>query len=404
MRRFAVLPSLALALVVAVPSCQGAADLPCAPPSATESWPVDPSALSPAPWPSDRAFSPTPHTSFPSVPNEGDGILSPLRLVSIVSAGDPLHDSLFAFGDALVQSAWLASFAQEYGVATTGSSVHADGPALTGNVSVDDMTSYVQALDPSPQGGSVYLLYLPPGVNAIEDGAVNCGCNQVGGAHTTLDSQHDALAWVQRCSLSDNDSVTRIASHELAESITDTGVGYRITPTSPPWASPVWDDAQPGIIEIGDLCSGTFITEGSWTYQRIWSNRAAATGGDPCMPPSPAPYFDTSTDTSWAQVQPGATATVQLTAWSTGAREDWYVYPLVSYPPTDDFTVAITTARQQTLDGVVYNAVNDGDNATLAVTASSTAQSGSYAVVHVYSRSADRIDGTHFWPVGVYVP
>jgi hypothetical protein len=403
MKRFAAIAALAFLLVVAAPSCHGG-DLPCAPASATESWPVDPTALTPAPWPADRTFASTQHTAFPLVPNGGDGSLSSLRLVSIVTAGDPLHDSLFAFGDALVQSAWLASFAPEYGVAPTGTSVHLDGPQLTGNVGVGDMKSYVQALDPSPQGATVYLLYLPPGVNAVEGANVNCGCNALGGAHTQLDSAQDALAWVQRCSLSDDDSVTRIASHEVAESLTDTGVGFRIAQPKPPWGGPAWNSAQPGLIEIGDLCSGTFITEGAWTYQRIWSNEAAAAGGDPCKPPSPAPYFDTSTDSSWLQVQPGGTATAQLTAWSTGLRDDWYVYALVSYPPTSDFTATITTAKQQTLDAVVYDSVNDGDTAKLTVTASSSAQSGSYAVVRVYSRSADHVDGTHFWPVGVYVP
>jgi hypothetical protein len=404
MRRAAAAVGLGLVVAAAAASCHGSVDLPCAQPPQTESWPIDPSALTPKPWPADRSFVQAPHAPFPVIPDGKDGPLSPLRLVTVVTTDDPLHDALFAFGDALVQSAWLASFAPEYGAEATGTSVHLDGPPLTGNVSVDDMRAYVQALDPSPAGQSIYVLYLPPGVNAVTGDAVNCGCNALGGAHGVLDSQRDSLAWVQRCSASDNSSATRIASHEVAEALTDTGDGYHIVQPSPPWSDSPWASAQAGTVENGDLCSGTFLTEGAWTYQRIWSNRAAAAGGDPCVPPSPAPYFDTSASTGWVEVAPGADATVQLTAWSTAARADWYVYPLIAYPPSGDFSATIATERQQTLDGVVYSAVNDGDTATLTVTASSDAPSGSYAVVRVYSRSADHVDGTHFWPVGVHVP
>jgi len=326
--------------------------------------------------------------------------------VSIVTEGDPLRDALFAFGDALVKSAWLASFASEYGLAPTGTSLHVDGPALNGNVTVDDMRLYVLDNAPSarPDGHTLYMLYLPPGAMLQMGQTLNCGCNAQGGAHTSLQGARDALAYVQRCSASDDDAVTRTASHEVAEAMTDTGKGYRIDQPSPAWSGSVWASEQPGAVEIGDLCSGTFVTEGQWTYQRIWSNVAAAAGGDPCVPALPTPWFDTSVDEDWVTVAAGATVSVPFKAWSTGPRDDWYVYPIIAYPPSSAFTVRLETAEQQPLDGVVYSAVNDGAEGTLTVSVAPGTPSGSYAVARIVSRSADRIDGTHFWPVGFRVP
>jgi hypothetical protein len=398
---------LCVILAAAFPACDVIApNESCAPAPATESWPIDPAALTPRPWPDAGPFSPAPHAPFPSIVDTGGGQLASLRLVSIVTAGDPLHDAIFAFGDALVQSQWLNDVAQAYGLAPAGTSVHVDGPSLDGDLTVDDMKSYVrqaagsQFADPR----AVYLLYLPPGATVVAGEGANCGCYALGGAHTALDEQGNALAYVQRCSLSDNDAVTRLASHEVAEAMTDTGNGFRLDQPSPPWSGTPWASLQSGGMEVGDLCSGTFVTEGSWTYQRVWSNSAATAGGDPCVPPLSTPYFSTSAAPDWVPVAAGATVGIAVTGWSTGPREDWYVYPLLSYPPSGAFSAQITTASQQTLEGVVYTSVNNGGTATLSVTVAPGTPSGTWSVVRLVSRSADEVDGTHFWPVGVYVP
>jgi hypothetical protein len=401
-----LLPWLIVAATLLACNVVAPGDPSCAPAPATESWPIDPSALTPHPWPDAGPFSPAPHPPFPAVVYAGASQLTPLRLVSIVTAGDPLHDALLAFGDALVRSQWLGSLAEDYGLATTGTSVHVDGPSLAGNVSVDDMKSYVQQAAGRELTGppAVVLLFLPSGATIVQGGLANCGCYAVGGAHTSLDDRGNALAYVQRCSLSDNDSVTRLASHEVAEAVTDTGKGFRLSQPSPPWTGTPWASVQSGGVEVGDLCSSTFVTEGSWTYQRIWSNRAAGAGGDPCIPPLSTPYFSTSATAQWVPVAAGATATVPVTGWSTGPRDDWYVYPLLSYPPPGAISARITAATQQTLGGVVYTSINNAGTVTLSVTVAPGTPSGTWSVVRVVSRSADQVDGTHFWPVGVYVP
>jgi hypothetical protein len=399
-------PLLAL-VVVAAASCHGSAssDLPCVQYAGSSySWPVDPTALTPAAWPAGQTFTQAPHAPFPAVPGLSSSVMPSLRLVSVVTEGDPLRDGIYAFGDALVASDWLKSFGAEYATATSGTHVHLDGPAVGDTMAVSDMITYVQALEPTPPSQTIYVVYLPPGTNIVLGKEQNCGCNSIGGAHTILDAAGDALAYVQRCNTSDNDSVTRIASHEVAESLTDSAQhGYYMPQGNPPWTASVWASFQGGGVEIGDLCASTFVTEGQWTYQRIWSNAAAAAGGDPCVPALPVPFFDTSTDSDWVQIAPGATVTVPVTGWSTGARPDWYVYPLVN-DASSPFTATLTTDTQQPLDGVVYDAINDGRAGTLTITADPSAQSGDHVVVRIVSRSADRTDGAHYWPVGVYVP
>jgi len=56
--------------------------------------------------------------------------------------------------------------------------------------------------------------------------------------------------------------------------------------TKQPWTQSPWVAALYG--EVGDLCVSTQINEGSFTYQRIWSNSAAAKELDPCVPAVPA--------------------------------------------------------------------------------------------------------------------
>jgi hypothetical protein len=386
-------------------ACHGsdAAGASCAPVSSGESWPIDPTALTPQPWPAGKAFMPTNHGPLPLVANAGNGQLNPLRLVTVVTQGDPLHDALHAFGDALATSQWLATVGKDYGMAPTATSLHLDGPAMTGTVSPSDMASYVGNLAGSipADGRTLFLLYLPPGVNEVENGEINCNCSALGGAHGRYDASGDGLAWVQRCTSTDDDFMTRVASHEVAEAMTDTGKGYRLQQPSPPWSGTPWASLQQGDIEIGDLCTSTYVTEGEWTYQRIWSNSAAQAGGDPCVPALKTPYFDTSSGVDWTEIAPGETKQVPFNGWSTGPRPDWYVYASVA---SSAFTATVTTSRQQTLDGVTYSAINDGDTGTLTVTASTSLHSGDYAIVRLASRSADRVDGVHYWPVGFHVP
>jgi hypothetical protein len=336
-------------------------------------------------------------------------VMPSLRLVTVVAAGDPLADAFYSFGDALVESQWFAAAIGDYGVQPNAIHLHASGPALRNDVDKNAMRAYVRAAvsgtnaAPIPDGPTLYLLYLPPGIRAIDGNTINCNCSSEGGAHFAFDDAGNALGWVQRCTETQNDFLTRVASHEVLEAVTDPvpGSGFVVETPSPAWNGSPWAHMQSGDVEVGDLCVGTRVTESEWTYQRIWSTTAAAAGGDPCVPALTVPYFSTSPAADWTQVVAGTTVKIALTGWSTAPRNDWYVYAI---SPGDGIDISVASPRQTTLNGAVYNAINNGEPATLTVTVSK-ARAGTWAVIRLINRSTEEGgDIDHVWPVGIFVP
>jgi hypothetical protein len=332
----------------------------------------------------------------------GGPTLGTLRLVTVIAAGDPLRDKLMAFSDTLVTSHWLATVGADYGISPAGTSQHVDGPALTGNVTLDGMRDYVrravagagEQLGPA-DSPCLYLLYLPPGVQLTTSDGINCACDQLSGAHDTLDG-HNALAFVQRCSNTYEDENSVTASHEIIEAATDPvpGTGILLASGAP--------ESFLGGGEVGDLCAGTQVEEGGWIYQRIWSNTAAQAGGDPCVPAAPAPYFSVSAAQPWVSAAPGQTVQIPLTAWSTAPRPDWYLVPFLGSGVPDGTRATVTTASSQTIDGTAFYSINNGQTATLSVTLPAKGMDSSQpVVVGVLSVSADPREDQHQSVIGI---
>ena len=59
-------------------------------------------------------FIPAADGTFPQVSDFGGKVLSPLRVVTITTGGDPMASDLAKFGSAAVQSQWWQSIAAEY--------------------------------------------------------------------------------------------------------------------------------------------------------------------------------------------------------------------------------------------------------------------------------------------------
>jgi hypothetical protein len=109
-----------------------------------------------------------------------------------------------------------------------------------------------------------------------------------------------AYAVIPRCSSFDGftgiDAVTAATSHELLEGTTDPyGTAFATTDL----AHSYWAEAVGGGGEIGDMCAQTlesfthFPELPAYLVQRCWSNKAALTGGDPCVPlPAGDVYFN----------------------------------------------------------------------------------------------------------------
>ena len=359
-------------------------------------------------------FQPADHVPYSPLPS-GDGVLlDPVTIVSILTDGDPLGASLTSFADRLPKSAWWTTMATTYALGTP-TIVDATGPTIpTATISDVGMHTYVRNLVtagtiPSPDGNTIYLLYLPPGVTYTSSEGLNAGCAYLAGAHNKYDSMHDAFAFSQRCPGGNLDDVTTTASHEIMESITDPtfhGWAYPPLPT-PPWTGDVWSALLGGSlpVEVGDLCDGTQYAEHGFTYTRIWSNDAAAIG-DPCVPAIADAYYDVSPEFAWAQVTPGGTVDVALTAWSTGPISDWRIDANEAGASTaKEITATITAPRMGKDFSTPFPIVNNGEVATLHFTAPATAVSGDWAAFVLYTRTLTaHQDSFHERPIGVYVP
>jgi hypothetical protein len=354
------------------------------------------------------------HRPFPQVRTLDGAVLAPLRLITIVPGNDSADLSAFvAFSEAVGGSSWWRAIAHEYHLGSAVSAAGVIGPAITADVTDHDVFTYITGVvsgEPSldRDGHTLYLLYLPPDVHVVRDGTPNTGCTLFGAYHARYGILGDNLAVVQRC-FTDNpvENMTVAASHEIAEAATDPdGHGYRLpaVATSKPWTESIWNAFDLiGGAEVGDLCEGAYWVDNSGgapeVYQRIWSNHAAAGGGDPCVPALGEPYYSTAIEQDWYPVQPGATISIPVTGWATGDIASW---PLVvrAQGTVDGFTATLASPQ-----------LGPAQVDEIQASAPATAVSGDYAVLSVVSQrpppsfdGRQLTDGAHRNLVGVYVP
>lgn len=326
-----------------------------------------------------------------------------MRLVTIVSESDSADsaDTLFGFSKQLGRSAWWHRIAPEYGLTIMTSVAEITGPRLEQDVTDHDVFEYITAAvdangGPSKDGNTLYVLYLPHGVTLIADGVPNTDCNNLGGYHARYGSRGDNLAVIQRC-LADLRDATVAASHEVIEAATDPDYsGYTLPSIGrEPWTDDIWNAYRStGRAEVADLCEGTYYVEGEWLFQRVWSNAAAASGGDPCIPELHEPFYDTTFERDWYPIRAGESVTIPFEGWATEAVPDWglrvHVHPEVAYKAAPSAPT-----------------LNSGERASIVVTAPPDAKSGSFAILDVESTRPEGsalTDGEHINFVGVYVP
>jgi len=255
----------------------------------------------------------------PQVADAGGPVMASPKVVPIFYAVDDpttvasVEDFLSKLNGSMYWNAW----APEYGVGNI--------TALTPIMLTDPLTAYwddsqiqafltnaLQTNDPTfpaPDGNTIYAFFFPANVTItttgvpLGDGGTDAGvpdpnaesCTAFGGYHdniTLSNNMNVAYAVVPRCPSFGNlmgiDAITGPASHELAEASSDP------FPSSNPAYSTVdaphsyWSRLLGGG-EVGDMCaqldsSFTKFPSLAYTVQRIWSNKAAVAGTDPCVP------------------------------------------------------------------------------------------------------------------------
>jgi hypothetical protein len=377
-------------------------------------------------------FLAAPHLPWPTILDHGGHILDPLRVVTVVAADEPYAPDLQAFGDSIAASSWFAAFASEYGITGTPTHILVKGAHVASGTSFTQvqMNQYiadtVAAASPplAPDGRTVYVLFLPPGTTLTVNGAPDTTCSRVP-YHAPYGTLGDGMAVLTRCPGSFPSQLamfTAVAAHEIAEAATnpsyatDPAWGLWVADTKTPWQSSVWNEVEmESSVEIGDLCIFTRTVEKGFALQRIFSNAAAAKGGDPCVPASSVPYFGVSPDPKtggWFSATAGATVNVPLVGWSTAKTADWLVWPAGGKSKVGPlFPAVLTSATTRTVDTHTYATTNNGNALTLEVSIPPTAASGWWGAVHLWSWHADGSgayvageDFGHESVVGFYVP
>ena len=119
-------------------------------------------------------------------------------------------------------------------------------------------------LVPKPTANTLYVIYLPNGVNVVMGGSASC--QAFCGYHSAIgQNTFYAVMPYPGCSgctgsLTPLDALTSTSSHELCEAITD------------PIPGRGWYDDAHG--EIGDICAWQTKKIGAYTVQLEWSNQS----------------------------------------------------------------------------------------------------------------------------------
>jgi hypothetical protein len=285
------------------------------------------------------------------------------KVVTITFQGDPMATQLQAFGQGVTSSAWWGTvFADYCGAAPCSaapgvSDVIAAAPApayvdsdygeLTdGGVPVASVIKGEIAQGHVPQPGdtpTLYVLYLPSTSHVNLDG--NLSCVNFAGYHNwwsyPVDPDAGAIsataaviyAVVMECPQQTIDAVTTTASHEIVEAATDIvsdGIPYGYALNFDDLNTWGWDSVLGP--EVGDLCEDPLrlhqssYSDGTYTYQRIWSMNAATALDDPCVPvPTGVTYFNAYPQEAFFEMDVGETRTFTVGGYSTATRPDWYV-------------------------------------------------------------------------------
>jgi len=365
---------------------------------------------------------PADHTPMPVVPNNGGRILQNPEIVTVTFAGDDptMVSRVQQFDDIITTTPWWTAVSSEYcetddhaciGPGSSGGHVVIqDPPADSYSDSsqgapstlqdfihahvVGDADAGITADLPAPDDNTLYVIYFPASTTITLDG--DQSCNSFGAYHNTmiLPNKNNVLTFapyaiIPRCGTKEA-TTTVSASHEIIEAATDPDIGegdltfYML--------NTLWAVAGG---EVGDLCegigsSGTTTTESTFTVQRIWSNNSAKASHNPCVPiPTGEVYFNAAPRQSKIVLSKiGATATVDIDAFSDGPMDPWSLTGL-DYAAFESGSAVLSFSFDN-------DTVKNGDHVVLTVTLTAAMPQGQdeFAI-----ESKDANGDRHSWPV-----
>ena len=251
-------------------------------------------------------------TAAPSLTNHGGPILGAVQVVPMywgaawaTAANSQLATQLDSFFDFVLTSEYMDMLA-EYSTATTtiqhgqrlpsaritdsepGTIVGGGRQVTDGQIQTSLQGFIASGTVAATTANTLYFIFLPPGVVSILGSSQSCSAfcgyhNHIGGVRYAVIPFADCAGCVFPGQFLD--TLTEVASHELAEAITDPDLN-------------AWWDGGTGD-EIGDICNRQTTRLGGFMVQTEWSNGQNACVVAPAAPVG-APRPSSSPVVSWA--------------------------------------------------------------------------------------------------------
>jgi hypothetical protein len=379
------------------------------------------------------AFTP----AVPKLANGGGAILKNPVFVTITWPGDPNADTFEKLGDAIGASAYWKTTVSEYGVgiATSGAANHVRmTSALPAALKAADIEALVKANAangtwPAQTPETLYVMYLPSTTKVdLGDGSADACAGGTGGYHDDIKGTANDIPYavVLQCAGQGLDDATVTASHEMGEAATDT-----LPSTTPAYAGVddahfAWDLMQRFQDENGDMCEMyenylVHVPEMPYALQRLWSDKSAAAGHDPCVPAPPGAFFSATPlgtlddlvldmtsqqgpatqKASGLKVAVGASRTIEVGYYSDAPSEAWTLTAIEMDPFADGGPDPFAAAADKMLDLTLdKTSGKNGDKATLTVKVNKASPTKGRLVLLVSTLGGQ----THYMPllVGTY--
>jgi hypothetical protein len=223
----------------------------------------------------------------------------------------------------------------------------------------------------------LYLVLFPDGTSVSGLAGDACSANPGNGYHDEMSDTASAAPYivVPSCEPRFSAILSEVAGMQLEtarlliDAMTDpsprNAPAYGLTDDSNPWTSLG--------TEAGDFCWGRLVPEGSYTLQRVWSNRAAESGGEGCIPvPADSVAFGMTTSPAGLQtVHVGVPFDFTVVGWSQEPVADWSLHAI---PWVGDYAIEVAL-DSSTLD--------NGQITTLHVTIPYSVPAGTYGAVRL---------------------
>jgi hypothetical protein len=347
---------------------------------------------------------PAMHHPLPQVDRGAGTLLDQMEIVQVTFGTDANLATYTAFDNAIGGTMWWQQALMPYGISPAVVSATVALPDTVSGTTVTDaqVQSYLAAeiasgALPEPDAETLYVVYAPRTFSVSLDfgTSTESSCNYFDGYHSSfpiaVPSTTDggtptglsaSYAMVFNCGYGGLEEIEVTASHEIGEAATDPHPDAT-TSTYYMHSDDAWEQVFAGLgpgsgAEVADLCNGDPWSEGTYYFNKIYSNSAAALSKNPCQPDTNI-FFGAAIDTTKAisygylsdgfvTVSPGSSTDVVINFFSdaalpsdptltVGAPNSYYGGGLTSIVGGVTATLSQTTAHNG--DGIILTIAAD---------------------------------------------